>query len=148
QVGPCEIQIRIIDPTTASSGGGTVAPATLPSIERAAPPSPRPMAPTMPPRISVSSGGSGCDRRIGFLFPRRCGRLSSAGCPHCDDGRVAEEPYFTYSHERSLYPDYGNYAALSWGNRGYSDADVDFTEADAASLELLGDDFEQDMGAS
>ncbi|MGF1524999.1 MAG: hypothetical protein ACFBSF_21950 [Leptolyngbyaceae cyanobacterium] len=75
--------------------------------------------------------------------------MSPVGCPHCDGGRNVEEPYFAYTGERSSrYPGYGDYTTLSWVNRGYSDAEVDFTKADAASLELLGDDFEQDMGAS
>ena len=151
QVGPCEMQIRIIDPTTPTPAEATpeaTAPTSLPPFENTAPASPPPPPATPPSLDPVPSVGGGCDRRIGFLFPRRCGRLSPTGCPHCQGGRRSEEPYFTYNRERNFYPDYGDYTTVSWGNRGYADAEVDFTEADAASLELLGDDFEQDMGAS
>ena len=144
QVGPCEIQVRIIDPTTTAPTESVSIPANSPSFEASITTAPRQPSPHRLARVSTE----GCERRVGFLFPRRCGRLSPAGCSHCDNGRIPDEPYFYWAEERSLYPNYGNYAARGWGHRAYPGAEVDFTEADAASLERLGEDFEQDMGAS
>ncbi|MDY6782322.1 MAG: FHA domain-containing protein [Cyanobacteriota bacterium] len=90
---------------------------------------------------SPVTSAPGCDKRVGFLFPRRCGRLSPEGCPHCNGGEIDREPYFL-SSERSLYPNYGDYS------QGESAVPLDFTDADAMSLETVGTDFEQDMGAS
>jgi FHA domain len=101
---------------------------------------------------SVENSGK-CDRMVGFLFKRRCDRTSSLGCTYCENNA----PYFY--QEYSYYPDYGNYNRGNWGYEYYHDRDcysynrdtgnVDFTEADNASLEMEGDeDFELDMGAS
>jgi FHA domain len=90
-----------------------------------------------------------CDRMVGFLFKRRCGRTDKTGCPDCHP---------VYEDDYAFYSEYGNYRS-GWG-RDYYDGrdrysydpetgDVDFTEADAVSLEAQRDaDFESDMGAS
>jgi pSer/pThr/pTyr-binding forkhead associated (FHA) protein len=90
-----------------------------------------------------------CDRMVGFLFKRRCGRTDTTGCPHCQP---------TYEEDYAYYSGYGNYRS-GWGSgyyynrdRYYYDSDtasVDFTEADAMSLETESDhDYETNMGAS
>ncbi|MBW4488465.1 MAG: FHA domain-containing protein [Trichocoleus desertorum ATA4-8-CV12] len=97
-----------------------------------------------------------CDRQVGFLFPRRCGRTTTVGCPYCNSGQVNNDPYF---YERSYYSGYGTYHSGYWGSNYYDNRDsyaynaetrnIDFTDADSASFEREADtDFEQDMGAS
>ena len=107
--------------------------------------------------VSASSGGEWeCDRKVGFLFPRRCGRTSRTGCPYCGTNDVNNDPYF---YEHSYYVGYGSYTRGYWGSDYYSDRDqyaynpetgeIDFTEGDNVSFENEGDeDFEVDMGAS
>lgn len=84
-----------------------------------------------------------CDRMVGFLFKRRCGRTDRTGCPDCDQ---------TYEDDYAYYPRYGSYRS-GWGSDYYHDeyrtSNVDFTDADSVSLEDERDaDFERDMGAS
>lgn len=91
-----------------------------------------------------------CDRMVGFLFKRRCDRTDNTGCPYCDQ---------SYEEDYAFYADYGNYRSGGWGYSYYDQRDyyfydhytgnVNFTEADAVSLERESDaDFEYDMGAS
>jgi hypothetical protein len=84
-----------------------------------------------------------CDRMVGFLFKRRCGRTDIIGCPDCD---------VSYDYDYAYYQGFGNYRRGYWGSDYYETRDgysVDFTEADSASLEMERDgDFEQNMGAS
>lgn len=98
-----------------------------------------------------------CDHMVGFLFRRRCDRTSRIGCSYCEDSQVNRQPYF--SHEYSYYPGYGCYDSGYWGSTYYVNRDcyvydpqtgnVDFTEADNASMDMEADnDFEVDMGAS
>lgn len=98
----------------------------------------------------------GCNRRVGFLFQRRCGRTDPTGCPYCNGGQLEQDPYF---YDRSLYPHYGDYSHDHWGGGYYANRDayvydpetysVDFTEADSAPFESVADqDYEQNMGAS
>ncbi|OUL22810.1 peptide-binding protein [Nostoc sp. RF31YmG] len=90
-----------------------------------------------------------CDRQVGFLFKRRCGRTDRTDCPYCDQ---------TYEDDYAFYSDYGHYRS-GWGSDYYDDRDrysydpetgnVDFTDADSVSLENERDaDFERNMGAS
>jgi len=89
-----------------------------------------------------------CDRMVGFLFKRRCGRTDTTNCPDCNA---------LYDDDYAYYPEYGSYRY--WGSSYYHDRDrysydpetgnVDFTEADSISLETERDsDFETNMGAS
>ncbi|MGI2907174.1 FHA domain-containing protein [Tolypothrix sp. VBCCA 56010] len=91
-----------------------------------------------------------CDRMVGFLFKRRCGRTDKTGCPHCNE---------SYEEDYAYYGEYGNYRSGNWGHNYYEDRDrysynpetgnVDFTEADSVSLDQERDvDFERNMGAS
>ena len=104
-------------------------------------------------RTDVSISTQGCDKMVGFLFKRRCGRTDTRGCTYCEDGRSSAEPYTEYSY----YQGYGTYD--DWGSYYYhrrhdyyynrETGDVDFTEADSEAFETETDrDFEQDFGAS
>ena len=101
-----------------------------------------------------NTADQGCDRMVGFLFKRRCGRTQSQGCSYCRGGVSDQDPYLS---DRSYYPGYGEYddwrrtyyyqndSALY--NRGTNE--VDFTDSDAATFEDESDrDFEQNFGAS
>lgn len=100
--------------------------------------------------INFTNTTSECDRMVGFLFKRRCGRTDKTGCPHCNE---------SYSEDYAYYGEYGNYHSGNWGDNYYEDrasysydpetGNVDFTEADSVSLENESDaDFERNMGAS
>ncbi|HEY9880965.1 MAG TPA: FHA domain-containing protein [Leptolyngbyaceae cyanobacterium] len=121
------------------------------------------MAPMSVPQSGGSSEGNlgpeGCDRKVGFLFKRRCGRTSRDGCPYCDSGQSSGDPYPYFYSEYSSYPGYGTYHRGYWGHDYYAHRHdpgyysnqerADFTEADAAAFESENDqDYEMDMGAS
>ncbi|WP_341529023.1 FHA domain-containing protein [Nostoc sp. UHCC 0302] len=91
-----------------------------------------------------------CDRMVGFLFKRCCGRTDRTDCPYCNE---------SYEEDYAYYSGYGNYQSGYWGSDYYYERDrysydpntgnVDFTEADATSFENENDaDFESNMGAS
>jgi hypothetical protein len=82
-----------------------------------------------------------CDRMVGFLFKRRCGRTDTTNCPHCNQ---------SYDNDYAYYSEYGNYRSEYWGrNYDHQHRSIDFTEADSASLENEQDaEFERHMGAS
>lgn len=100
--------------------------------------------------FTATTSNQECDRMVGFLFKRRCGRTDRTDCPHCHPA---------YQQDYAYYSGYGDYHSGSWGSSYYHNRDcyyynpetdnVDFTEADAMSLENEYDgDFEQNMGAS
>jgi len=123
------------------------------------------MTPPVPP-------GWKCPRRVGFLFPHPCERLSPIGCPDCQNGQL-DDPYLSYQrysysrwdyYDDSYYSDYG-YHSSSYPDEGYaisqgvaSDVTVDaptdvvpadFTEADGADMVQPDDDgFEDSMTES
>lgn len=92
--------------------------------------------------------GDRCQRLVGFLIPRRCQRIDRSQCPHCNGGEIDNEPYFLVQ-ERTLYPDFGDYRS-GWGSEYYEGEvlALEFTDADAVSLETEQTDFETDLGAS
>lgn len=95
-----------------------------------------------------------CPRRVGFLFPHECRRMSPLGCPDCQNGQV-DDPYHART-DRFGYNRYGYYdddyffdLGPSFAAGGVPDAGMmDFTEADGADLVQPGDDFENDMTES
>lgn len=95
--------------------------------------------------------GSGCPRRIGFLFPHPCGRTSPIGCPDCQNGQI-EDPYAQRT-DRSGYDNYDQYDAGDWPAT-YSAGEareeaVDFTEADGENLvKPEEEEYEGDLTAS
>lgn len=167
QLGAIAVQLSLPAP-------GTSFPVSPPSSSPLSPPSPSPSAAADLPEIAAARsfsgsgddnwqddqaiGPEGCDRQVGFLFKRRCGRTTRAGCPFCKGGRVQDnDPYFYEDYD--YYPGYGSYHRGGWGYPYYSNRDLyyydrergmmDFTEADAAAFESEGDqDYEMDMGAS
>ena len=99
--------------------------------------------------INFTPSTGECDRMIGFLFKRRCGRTDTTDCPHCHP---------TYEQDYAYYSGYGDYSS-GWSSRYYYNREhyyydpqtgnVDFTPADAMSLETESDhDYETNMGAS
>jgi hypothetical protein len=105
---------------------------------------------------TASEAETGCDRQVGFLFKRRCGRTDRAGCPDCNSGQRTQD---TDYDEYAYYPRYGYYDHGYWGYNYYSHRDrysydpttgnVNFTDADSASFDQEQDvDYEIDMGAS
>ena len=107
------------------------------------------------PQQTDSGVGASCQRLVGVLFPRVCGRQTATDCPHCDgmldsSGNAhQDDPYFLNT-DRLLYPNYGHYRQNDWGSEYYTGElrPLDFTDADAASLQMSGADFEQDTSAS
>jgi hypothetical protein len=108
------------------------------------------------PDTDFPETGGECDQMVGFLVRKRCGRRLRVGCPNCDAGHPNNDPYYT---DHAYYTGYGSYRSGYWGSNHYYYRDsysydpetgnVDFTEADGASLgQELDADFEQDMGAS
>jgi hypothetical protein len=105
----------------------------------------------MPPPLPVPFR---CPRRIGFLFPHPCDRITPIDCPHCNGGLI-DDPYM--SHDRSFYSswdDYSDYgsgyaAAESSSSDVISSSDMEFNESDGADMVSTGgDDFEDDMSGS
>ena len=99
-----------------------------------------------------------CQRQVGFLFKRRCGRTSTKGCRDCQNGRLNSERDL-YAEEYAWYESFGDYSVGNWGDAYYYDRDrysydpatrnVDFNESDAASFEEEGDhDYEMELDAS
>ena len=99
--------------------------------------------------VNLTATTGGCDRMVGFLFKRPFCRTDRRGCPYCEQ---------TYEDDYAYYSDYDHYRS-GWGSDYYDDRDrysydpetgnVDFTEADAVSVEDERDaKFESDMGAS
>jgi hypothetical protein len=92
-----------------------------------------------------------CPRRIGFLFPHPCDRISPVGCPDCENGQITD-PYASHP-DRGEYQRYDDYsdvgleAADELGAMHLLD-DSDFTEADGENLMRPGDSFEDDFSAS
>jgi hypothetical protein len=98
--------------------------------------------------------GWGCPRRIGFLFPHPCGRISPLGCPDCENGQIAD-PYASHPDRGSYQSTYTDYADVGLEEDAvaamhvFSDSDdSDFTEADGESLIRPADSFEDDFSAS
>jgi hypothetical protein len=89
--------------------------------------------------------GWGCPRRIGFLFPHPCDRLTPIGCPHCDNGQI-DDPY-ARRLDRDEYIDYDSYddsmVAGAVGRRA-----MNFNEADGENLVHPEEEFEDDMTES
>ncbi|MEO1093702.1 MAG: FHA domain-containing protein [Cyanobacteria bacterium J06638_28] len=161
QIGPYDITVVAVE-TASEMGLATPDPVISPS-----PPEPLPDTTAGLPgadwathqRDGDTFGSDGvCNRKVGFLVKRRCGRTSTAGCPHCRNGQVPsnQDPYI---EDYDLYPGYGRYGQNYWGYHYYSNRDryyydpdsrrVDFTEADAASFEDENDqDYEMNLDAS
>jgi len=103
-----------------------------------------------------------CTRRVGFLFPHECERLTPDGCPDCQNGAV-DDPYVGYDrYGYTSYDDYGDDYYIGSGfqtglvagalneatDEPADDASMEFTEADGADLVQPDDQFENDMTES
>ncbi len=176
-IGPVEISLSILTPestqesnpspeVTPSVAETTAATSTLaPTSAPTQSPTQSPTLETEPASIGIASsvpagfGADGtCDRKVGFLFKRRCGRTTTEGCPDCRNGQLAPD-HDLYADDYAYYPSYGNYRRGYWGSEYYYNRDryyydpntrnVDFNESDAASFAQEGDnDYEMDLDAS
>ena len=103
-----------------------------------------------------------CPKRVGFLFPHPCERLTSIGCPDCNNGSI-DDPYRSRTDRRGYDSDFDRYSSTenSWsggdaplpptyggGDAGGAGASMDFTEADGETLTGSDRDFENDLSAS
>jgi hypothetical protein len=120
----------------------------------------------------VTPAGWRCTKRVGFLFPHPCERISPDGCPDCSNGSIAD-PWASRTDRRGYTDDYVVFNDFSSDSSGaasdapvfgggdsggggatsdFSGPDVataaDFNEADGASLSNSGESFEDDPSAS
>ncbi len=113
----------------------------------------------------MTPAGWRCMKRVGFLFPHPCERLSPDGCADCRNGSV-NDPWASRTDRRGYTDDYVGFndfgsdqpdvasdaPVFSGGDSGgggaSSDFGTDFTEADGASLASSGESFENDLSAS
>jgi hypothetical protein len=86
-----------------------------------------------------------CPKRIGFLFPHPCNRLTPEGCPDCQNGQIAD-PYIRRT-DRYYYTNYDYYDDSLTGYALGAIAEH-FTEADGESLVMPQDTFEDDLSGS
>ena len=90
--------------------------------------------------------GFSCPRRIGFLFPHPCTRLSSVGCPDCQNGAI-DDPYRDRT-DRDSYSDFDSYDGVNYDGMGISPS-ADFNEADGEYLvRPEAEEFEDDLTES
>lgn len=132
-----------------------IATAAADRTESPDPVSPDPVGADMTAAAAAARLGE-CDRWVGFLFKRRCGRLDPTGCPDCQGGRYQADPdYDPYYDDYAYYHrGFGDYGRGLWGYQYYvnrsqyrynpQSRSAEFTEADAAAFETEADtDFDQ-----
>ena len=89
-----------------------------------------------------------CPKRIGFLFPHPCTRLTPEGCPDCQNGQIAD-PYVR--QPRYYYTDYDTYddSLTFWALESLGEHMTHhFTEADGESMVTPDETYEDDLSAS
>lgn len=91
----------------------------------------------------MNPGGFTCPRRVGFLFPHACDRLTPIGCPDCNGGQVNDP--FAQRTDRYGYNEYDNYSGVGSGVYG---GQHDFTEADGETLVRKRRTYEDDLKKS
>lgn len=89
--------------------------------------------------------GWSCPRRIGFLFPHPCGRLTPIGCPDCHNGQV-EDPYRDRT-DRDSYSDFDEYDSSAY-DPGAAGVIADFSDGDGENLVRPDEEFEDDLTES
>ena len=95
-----------------------------------------------------------CPKRIGFLFPHPCTRLTPEGCQDCQNGQIAD-PYIRRT-DRYHYNNYDSYESYDESFTGYALESLaeqmehhhHFTEADGESLVTPDETYEDDMSGS
>jgi hypothetical protein len=92
-----------------------------------------------------------CPKRIGFLFPHPCTRLTPEGCQDCQNGQIAD-PYIRRT-DRYGYRSYDDYDDSLTGFALESltehiGHEHHFTEADGESMVLPQDGYEDDLSGS
>ncbi len=102
-----------------------------------------------------------CPKRVGFLFPHPCERLTPIGCPDCQNGAVTDpyrdrddrhgysgRDFDSYSSTETKGIEISDQPVFGGGDSGGGGASMDFTEADGDSLTDADRDFEDDLSAS
>jgi hypothetical protein len=92
----------------------------------------------------MNPGGFACPRRVGFLFPHACDRLTPEGCPDCNGGQVNDP--FAQRTDRDNYTEYEDYRSV--GPFGVYRGQNDFTEADGETLVRRRRTYEDDLKKS
>jgi hypothetical protein len=92
----------------------------------------------------MSPSGWKCPRRVGFLFPHECDRITPEGCLECENGQVNDP--FAQRTDRYGYSDYDDYQGVE--TAGLVRNPNDFTEADGEKLVRRRKLYEDDMTAS
>lgn len=87
-----------------------------------------------------------CGRRVGFLFPHPCDRVTPVGCPDCQNGQLAD-PYKSRL-DRGVYTNYDDYDPSYVQSVAGTQAGLRFTEADGEKLVKPRKRFEEDPTAS
>lgn len=155
------VQRRSLQPGDLIQMGTETVRVTAIAAEGASPPEPpEPLPPESVGAVMAAAAAAAqlgeCDRLVGFLFKRRCGRLDPTGCPDCQGGRYRADPnYDPYYDDYAYYHrGFGNYGRGLWGHQYYvnrshysynaQSRSAEFTEADAAAFETEADtDFDQ-----
>jgi hypothetical protein len=91
-----------------------------------------------------------CTKRVGFLFPHPCTRLTPEGCQDCQNGQIVD-PYVRRT-DRYGYDDYDIFDDSLFdfeiGSALHDRLERGFTEADGESMIMPQDAFEDDLTAS
>jgi len=87
-----------------------------------------------------------CERRVGFLFPHPCDRMTPEGCPDCRNGQI-EDPYRSRL-DRGNYIDYDDYDPAYVSRLAGTEAGMRFTQSDGEKLVKPRNRFEEDPTAS
>ena len=96
----------------------------------------------------MNPSGFACPRRIGFLFPHGCGRLTPIGCPDCQNGQL-QDPYKERTDRDGYDADFDDYDSSSYESAGVSGPVEDFNEGDGETLvRTEEEEFEDDFSES
>jgi hypothetical protein len=89
-----------------------------------------------------------CPKRIGFLFPHPCTRLTPEGCQDCQNGQIAD-PYIRRT-DRYYYSNYDYYddSLTGYALEALAGHHSHFTEADGESMVSPQDTYEDDLSGS
>jgi hypothetical protein len=87
-----------------------------------------------------------CPRRVGFLFPHPCDRMTPENCPDCHNGQIAD-PYRSRL-DRGVYTGYDDYEPSYAGRVTGTAAGIAFTQADGEKLVKPRNRFEDDLTGS
>jgi hypothetical protein len=105
-----------------------------------------------------------CTKRVGFLFPHPCERLTPDGCPDCSNGSIAD-PWASrtdrrgYTDDYYVFDDFGSDSSsgasatsdtpvFGGGDSGGGGASMDYSDADVTQADVTAADFTEADGAT